>query len=122
MSLRIVYGRAGRGKTTWCLDELTLKLADKKQQKANDLENRLILIVPEQFSHQAEMNVAEKFGYSSILGVDVLTFKRMAYRVFNDVGGIKERYITPAAKSVLISRILKKKEKEFGVVTSMCNL
>ena len=121
MSLRIVYGRAGRGKTTWCLDELTLKLADKKQQKANDLENRLILIVPEQFSHQAELNATRKFGSLSVLGVDVLTFKRMAYRVFNNVGGVKENYITPAAKSILISRILKKKEKEFGVVTSMCN-
>ena len=52
MSLRFIYGRAGFGKSSYCLDDIKNKL------KLNET-HPLILIVPEQFSFQAERNLIQ---------------------------------------------------------------
>ncbi|WP_423230577.1 hypothetical protein, partial [Clostridium paraputrificum] len=43
MSIRFIYGRAGIGKSTWCINSIAENI--KK-----DDENKLILIVPEQYT------------------------------------------------------------------------
>ena len=45
MGIRFIYGRAGSGKSRFCLEQIKKKLDDKKQ-------NKLILIVPEQYTFQ----------------------------------------------------------------------
>ena len=53
MSLRIVYGRAGSGKTTLVLNEMKSRL-EKINSGAGLHHDMLVLLVPEQFSFQAE--------------------------------------------------------------------
>jgi ATP-dependent helicase/nuclease subunit B len=102
MSLRIVFGRAGSGKTSWCFDSL-------KQSKGS-----LILLVPESMSHETEIRAGYEFGYISSIGTDVITFERLAYRVFNELGGAKGRYITAATKNIILSQILKNRRQELS--------
>ncbi len=66
--LRIIRGRAGSGKTCFILDEL--------KNKENSL-----YIVPEQFSFSAEKKVIEKLGYAGLGGTEILSFKRLCYRI-----------------------------------------
>lgn len=99
MSLRLIYGRAGSGKSRFCLNDIKARL-DKKTQ------NPLILIVPEQFSLQADRNMTRVIGSTGIQRADVLTFRRMAYRVFNEVGGLTHPYINSAGKCMIIYRIM----------------
>ena len=47
MSLRIVYGRAGSGKSHFILNEIKSRIEENSDRT-------LILLVPEQFSFQAE--------------------------------------------------------------------
>ena len=47
MSLRLIYGRAGTGKTEFCLKEIKDKLS-------NNLVQKIYIIVPEQFSYATE--------------------------------------------------------------------
>ncbi len=47
MSLRFIYGRAGSGKSQYCLNSI-------KNRIEEDIDRPLILLVPEQFSFQAE--------------------------------------------------------------------
>lgn len=104
MGIRIVYGRAGSGKSTFCLQEIKNKLAT--DDKAFSKGCPLVLIVPEQFSLQAERNLAKITGSSGVANAEVLSFRRLAFRVFSEVGGIARRHLNTAGKSMLLFRIM----------------
>lgn len=108
MSLRIVYGRAGSGKTRFCFEEIKNKLQMGGQ-------NPLVLIVPEQFSLQGEKSMLKTVGSKGMLRAEVLSFHRMAYRVFNEVGGTVHKHLNNAGKSMILSRILESMKDEFQV-------
>lgn len=76
MSLRLICGRSGTGKSEFCLNEIKDKINDK---------NKIYIITPEQFSYSVEKKLIEKIETGAILNAEVLTFKRMAYRVENEV-------------------------------------
>ena len=99
MSLRVIYGRVGCGKSRFCLDDIKNRL-DKGG------ENPLILLVPEQYSLQAEKNLVETVEAGGIMRADILTFRRMAYRVFNEVGGIAKSHVNSAGKNMILYRLL----------------
>jgi ATP-dependent helicase/nuclease subunit B len=121
MGLRIVYGRAGSGKSSFCYNEIREKIsgADKAESGARKREDGvqkpLLLIVPEQFSLQAEKNLARITGASGIYRAEVLSFRRLAYRVFSEVGGVTRRHLDAAGKSMLLFRILDRLGSELKV-------
>lgn len=106
MSLRFIYGRAGCGKTRFCLEELKKKIESQQT-------NPLYLLVPEQYTFQAERELVDMLHSGGILKNEVLSFRRLSYRVFNEVGGITYPHIHPAGKSMILYRILEKMDKEF---------
>jgi ATP-dependent helicase/nuclease subunit B len=101
MSLRFIYGRAGSGKTYYCLNEL-------KEKIRSGVSHPLILLVPEQFTFQAERDLITVLESSGILKTEVLSFRRLAFRIFNEVGGITYPHIHTAGKSMIVYRILDK--------------
>ncbi|NMA34116.1 MAG: helicase-exonuclease AddAB subunit AddB, partial [Clostridiaceae bacterium] len=105
MGLRIVYGRAGSGKSSFCYNEIREKVSGADSTETG-LPKPLLLIVPEQFSLQAEKNLARITGASGIYRAEVLSFRRLAYRVFSEVGGVTRRHLDSAGKSMLLFRIL----------------
>lgn len=108
MSLRIIYGRAGSGKSTFCLNEIKDSL-DKREGI------RHIIIVPEQFSFQAEKRLIKALGASGINGVEVLSFGRLSHRVLAEVGGIVRKHINPAGKSILAYTIMEERREALRV-------
>ena len=99
MSLRFIYGGAGSGKSSFCLK-------DMKSRIDQGFDKKLILIVPDQFSFQAEKNLINSIGEGGLLKAEVLSFKRMAYHVFNEVGGITNAHINGAGRNMLIYKVL----------------
>ncbi|HHW47665.1 MAG TPA: helicase-exonuclease AddAB subunit AddB [Clostridiaceae bacterium] len=99
MSLRLIYGRAGSGKSRFCLDEIKSRLNSGQDRP-------LVLLVPEQFSLQAERNLIKTLGAEGILKAEVLSFRRMAFRVFSEVGGFARPHINASGKCMLIFRII----------------
>lgn len=67
---------------------------------------RFFLIVPEQFTLQTERALIESRDLSGILNVEVLSFTRLGYRVFNEVGGITSVIIDELGKNMMIKKIL----------------
>ena len=108
MSLRFIYGRAGSGKTTRCLDEIKARLGE-------EAENPLVLLVPEQFTFQAERDLINRLGRGGILRTEVLSFRRLAFRVFNDVGGITRPHMHSAGKCMILYRLLDKMRDRLAV-------
>lgn len=99
MSLRFIYGRAGSGKSWFCLNEIKDSLEKEEQ-------NPIILIVPEQFSLQAEKNLVKTLGRKGVMKAEVLSFRRLAYRVFSEVGGLSRPHINSSGRCMLILRII----------------
>ncbi|GAA0739743.1 helicase-exonuclease AddAB subunit AddB [Clostridium oceanicum] len=108
MSLRFIYGRAGTGKTNYCLNAIKKRIDD-------EVERPLIFLVPEQFSFGAEKNLLNMVGEKGTLKAEVLSFKRMAYRVFNEVGGLTLTHMNDSGKSMLIYNIMKDNTKKLRV-------
>ena len=105
MSLRFIYGKSGTGKTTYCFNEIK-KIADKE---------KIYIITPEQFSYSAEKKLLEELEGVSI-NAEVITFNRMASRVFTEVGGINDVVISKSAKAMLIYSILDKEKKNLKFI------
>lgn len=99
MALRIIYGRAGVGKSSTCIKEI-------KENIEKNLDRKNILIVPEQFTFETENRMLREIGESCVLTSEVLSFKRLAHRVFNYDGGLTKKTIKDAAKSMLIHKVL----------------
>lgn len=108
MSLRLICGRAGSGKTRFCLEEI-------KAGIQKNTGNQLVYLVPEQFSFQAERDLTAILETGGILKTEVLSFRRMAFRIFNQLGGITYPHIHPAGKCMLIYRILDKMRDSFNI-------
>ena len=100
MSIRFIFGRAGTGKSQFCLKQI-----DKKINSEGN--NKLILLVPDQYTFQSEKKLLEFSGEKSLLRTEVLSFKRMALRVFDKAGGRTENVIEDSGKSMLIYKLLK---------------
>lgn len=114
MSLQFIYGRAGSGKSFHCLNQIKSKLLEDNSKK-------LVLLVPEQYTFQAERDLINVLETGGILKTEVLSFRRMAYRVLNEVGGITYPHIHPAGKCMLLYRILDKMKDEFLIFHKSAN-
>lgn len=88
--MRIWTGRAGSGKTTAILQEIAALCAQG--------EGRQILLVPELNSHRMERRLAAATGNHGARTAEVLTFSRLADRVFSEVGGLAQQMLTPAGQ------------------------
>ena len=56
------------------------------------------IIVPEQFTMQTQKNVVEMHPGKGILNIDVLSFQRLAYRIFEETGGAREVLLDDTGK------------------------
>ena len=97
MSLRIVYGRAGTGKSQFCFNEI------KEKTKH---EEKIYMITPEQFSFTAEQKLLETLDTQSSLNAEVITFGRTANRVLQEVGGTGSLLLSENGKKMLLYDIL----------------
>lgn len=111
MSLRLIYGKAGSGKSHYCIDAIKNKVKSGKKEK-------LILIVPEQLSFQSEKNIIREVGASGLGLVDVLSFKRLAYTVFKECGGITRKHMDSCGKSMLLYKVLDEIKDDLTVFTT----
>lgn len=71
-----------------------------------DRGKRVILIVPDQFTLQAEKNAFAYLEVNGLMNLEVLSFSRLANRVFSEVGGGLKTFINNYGKYMMISRIL----------------
>lgn len=113
MGIRFIFGRAGTGKSRFCLEQI------KKKIDRNDNNNKLILLVPEQYTFDTEKKFLEVVTEKGFLRGEVLSFKRMAHRVFEECGGRTDIRISDSGRNMLIYKILKDKTEELEYFNRM---
>lgn len=108
MAVQYILGRAGRGKTRRVFEEIKTTL--------NETDNeRLILIVPEQFTLQAERDLIQHLETPGIMRIEVLSFTRLAYHVFNEAGGITRIPIDDQGKSMMLRKAINEIQDDLNI-------
>jgi len=95
MALKFVLGRAGCGKSEYILNDAIKKEASKKNA---------IIIVPEQYSHEREMQMIEKTGYICD-SLYVTSFNRFAQKIISE-SGLKHKRADTSGKAMILSRAI----------------
>ena len=108
MSLRIIYGKSGTGKSTYIFNEI----ADKIKQS----NRKIYIITPEQFSFTAEKKLLDSINAPSVISAEVLTFNRMAYRVMKELGNANINNLSSTGKSMLIYDILSEQKNNLKFI------
>ena len=98
MSLRLIMGNSGSGKS----HRLYQELVDTSIKQPN---RRVLLIVPEQYSLQAQRELVQRHPRKGLFQMEVLSFQRLAYRIFEEVGGERRVILEESGKSLLLRKV-----------------
>ena len=105
MSIQIVYGTSGTGKSTYIFNQINEQIKQKSPYKIK-------VITPEQFSYTAEQKLLETSSSQSMISAEVITFARMAYRILGEVGKKTRINLSGSGKAMLIDHILPTNRKQ----------
>ncbi|MCC2685232.1 MAG: ATP-dependent helicase [Paenibacillaceae bacterium] len=100
MPIQFVLGRAGSGKTTWCLDRIRERLLDDPAGPP------MIILVPEQATFQAEYALVSTPGLRGMMRAQALSFRRLAWRVMQETGGAARLPMNDTGKKMLLHHII----------------
>lgn len=105
MSLQLILGSSGSGKSR-CLYQKLI------QESMEHPEKNFILIVPEQFSMQTQKDIVELHPRHGVMNIDIVSFGRLSYRVFEEVGAAQLPVLDDTGKNLLLRKVLENKREE----------
>ena len=112
MTLKLILGASGSGKSRLLFDTV-LKRAQEHP------EGRFIVLVPEQFTMQTQRDLVELSSCGGILNIDVLSFTRLAYRVFEQTGVEKRAVLSETGKSLMLRLIAAREGKDLQLLSGI---
>lgn len=105
MSLQLILGSSGAGKSYQLYREVISKSIDNP-------DTNYLVIVPEQFTLQTQKDIVSMHPNSGTMNIDILSFLRLAYRIFDEVGGNDIPVLEDTGKSMVLRKIIANKKKE----------
>ena len=111
MALQFVFGGSGSGKTRY-LYEQAIRLSQEQPER------RFLVVVPEQFTMQAQKEIVRLHPRHGIMNIDVLSFKRLAYRVFDELAVKMPVVLDDMGKSMVLRRVSGRKKSGLGLYGS----
>ena len=122
MPLKFVFGPSGSGKSTY-LYQHVIEESEKYPQE------NFIVLVPEQFTMQTQKDLVSMHPRHGIMNIDVLSFARLAYRIFEETGAKKLPVLDDEGKNLILRKIagdyedkltvLRGNIKKFGYITEV---
>lgn len=97
MSLQFYFGGSGAGKSRK-LHEDMLEWADREPEK------NFFFLVPDQFTMQTQFDLVTASACKGIMNIDVLSFGRLAHRIFEETGFGLEPVLDDTGKSLVLRR------------------
>ena len=114
MSLQFIFGNSGSGKSAylyqWVLEEA-----------AHNPEKNYLIIVPEQFTMQTQRELVRLQSAHAIMNVDVLSFARLAYRVFDELGKENLMVLEETGKNLVLRKVAEQERDKLKVLGGNIN-
>ena len=111
MSLKFIFGPSGSGKSYFLYKHIIDESIEHPEQN-------YIVLVPEQFTLQTQKDLVAKHPAHGIMNIDVLSFARLAYRVFEETGGGNLPVLDDEGKNLILRKIAGDYEKDLKVLKS----
>ena len=86
-----------------------------------DPEKNYLVLVPEQFTMQTQQKLVELAPNHAIMNIDVLSFKRLAYRVFDDMGMQDIQVLEETGKNLVLRKLAQEQEETLTVLRANMN-
>ncbi len=109
MSLQFIFGPSGSGKS-YGLYQYVVEESIRHPQR------NYIVLVPEQFTMQTQKDLVMAHPRHGIMNIDVLSFGRLAYRVFEEIGGGMLPVLDDVGKNLILRKIAGDYEAELSVL------
>ncbi len=108
MALNLYLGSSGAGKS----HELYEMIA---REAAADLDRNFLLVVPEQFTLQTQRDMIAMSPTGGIMNIDVLSFPRMAHRIFEELGVKTPVTLEDTGKTMIVKKVALDRADRLGV-------
>ena len=110
MALKLFLGNSGAGKTEYVYEQV-VRLAE-----ANPRKNYLV-VVPEQFTMQTQRKLVDLSRNQAIMNIDVLSFQRLAYRVFDEMGLGNLAILEETGKNLILRKVAQEQEGKLTILS-----
>lgn len=112
MSLQLYLGSTGSGKTYRLYQDIIAGAEEKERD--------YLMIVPEQFTLQTQKDIVSLSPRHGVMNIQILSFLRLAFHVFKEVGGNDYPVLEDVGKSMVLRKLLA--EKKGDLVLFRANL
>ena len=109
MALQFVLGSAGSGKSDYVFRK-TVKEAQK------NLKKNYYVVVPEQFTMQTQRELVRLQEKNSIMNIDVVSFQRLAYRIFDELGKTNMAVLEETGKNLVLRKVAEERMDDLCVM------
>lgn len=106
--LNIYYGRESVDQEKFIIDSI-------------DLKKHSLIIVPDQYTLEAERRIFRETGAKALLDVDVLSMSRLGYRLLSELGGAKRTFIDQYGRHMILSRVTAENKDRLKVFRGLEN-
>lgn len=107
--LSFVFGGSGSGKSS-VLQERMIRESMEHPEK------RYLFLVPDQFTMETQRSLVEKHPWHGIMNIDVLSFGRLSYRVFEETGGVSQPVLDDTGKNLILRIVADRLKPELKVL------
>lgn len=105
MSLQFVVGGSGSGKSY----QLYQRVIGRSMKQPKD---KFLILVPEQFTLQTQKDLVTMHPRKGIYNIDILSFLRLAYHVFEETGGNDRLVLEDTGKSMIVKKVMMDKRND----------
>ena len=109
MSLQFIFGNSGSGKSYTLYQSIIQESREHPDQK-------ILVLVPEQFTMQTQKDLVTMHPDGGILNIDVLSFQRLAYRVFEETGIQVGKILEETGKNLVLRKVAQEHKDELKIL------
>lgn len=109
MALQFIFGSSGSGKSSYLYEHIL----QRSEQEAKQL---FFVVVPEQFTLQTQRELVLRSARHGIMNIDVVSFQRLAYRVFDELGLVHLKVLEETGKNFVLQKVAQEKLSELGIL------
>lgn len=109
MALQLILGSSGSGKSSYIYQQVI----EASEKNPNTV---FFIVVPEQFTMQTQRELVMRQKQHGIMNIDVVSFQRLAYRVFDELGIKDIKVLEETGKNFVLRKIAEEKKEQLLIL------